>query len=476
METKTLKETVRGIQPAQDADAAREYWKVVPRDTVRGRFVVELSLEKPWGGLEPGRTLDTAVPEVALHDIFQESGQMAVVKVGNLEVLAPAAGATLEPVDPNDLAPELRRPGIFLAYKWKRHPATLTLPVTRNELVEVPQAMVTYADVTTVVSTDRAVTTEAVYWLQNNTQQYLTIRLPKGGKLLSDVTVAGAGQQPQRRSADGAAASDLLVRLPAAEKDRRAFPVRFVYDVPASNDPLGTSGELAVPAPELLDAAILQTQVTLYLPGGFAYHDFQGPLHLPVAMRGWTRFRRAFGWLIPALGPQIPEPRERDWPAPPQIEAAQRGGFEFQIPRDGVPFRLHRLDRPAAIELSYRSKRLEHTYEALGLLAALVLGLLLSNAGLRPRLAFVLIGGFGALVWEGMAPSSLSGFLKWFYLGVMLSVAWWFVVGAVRLLRRGAVRPPGMPPDSARPPSRPPSPPPSAPAADAATPEAPAAP
>lgn|GEM_PF-2484626 len=114
-----------------------------------------------------------------------------------------------------------------------------------------------------------------------------------------------------------------------------------------------------------------------------------------------------------------------------------------------MPFRLHRLDRPAAIDLNYRSKRLEHTFEALGLLAALIIGLLLSNAGLRACLVFVLIGGFGALVWEGMAPSSLSGFLKWFYLGVMLSVAWWFVVGAARLLRRCAsARPPGQPPDS----------------------------
>lgn len=469
METKTLKETVRAFQPAQNPDPAREYWKLVARDKVRGRFVVELSLEKPWGGLEPGKTIETTVPEMALHDIFQESGQIAVVKIGNLEVLAPAAGPTLEPVDPNDLAAELRRPGIFLAYKWKRHPATLTLPVMRNELVEVPQAMVTYADVTTVVSTDGATTTEVVYWLQNNTQQYLTLRLPAGGKLLSDVTVAGVGQQPQRRSGGEADNFDLLVRLPAAEKERKVFPVRFVYDVPGAGEPLGLLGKLAVPAPELLDAAILQTQVTLFLPAGFAYHDFQGPLRLPVQERGWSRLRRAFGWLIPALGPQIPEHRERPWPAPPQVEAAQRGGFEFQIPRDGVPFQLHRLDRPATIDLSFRGKKLEHTVEALGLLTALCVGLLLSRSGLRTRMAFVLVGGLGALVCEGVAPSSLSGFLKWFYLGVIISVAWWLVLGALRLARSQAA--------TARRPSTsgPPPPDPPAPAASS-PPEAPVAP
>ena len=453
METKTLKETVRGFQPAQNPDPAREYWKLTARDKVRGRFAVELSLEKPWGGLEPGRSVETSVPEVALHDVFQESGQIAVVKAGNLEVLTPTAAPTLEPVDPNDLAPELRRPGIFLAYKWKRHPASLTLPVTRNELVEVPQAMVTYADLTTVVSTDRAVTTEVVYWLQNNTQQYLTLRLPPGGKLLSDVTVAGVVQQPQRRSGPAAAGpasdgTDLLVRLPAADKERRVIPVRFVYDVPAAGDPLDGRGQITVPAPMLLDAAILQTQVALYLPGGFAYHDFAGPLHLPVQDRGWARLRRACGWLIPALGPQIPDQSERPWPTPPQIDASQRGGFEFQIPRDGVPFRLHRLDRPAEISLGFRSKRLEHTLEALGLLTAVALGLLLGKTGFRARLAFLIIGGFGALVWEGIAPSSFSGFLKWFYFGVVVCVAWWLIAGILNFLRRAATAADRTPPKS----------------------------
>ena len=233
IETRTLKETDKTFQPAAGADAAREYWKITARDKVRGKFVIELSLEKPWGGLEPGSTVRTSVPEVSLHDVFQETGQIAVIKSGNLEVLAPEAAPTLEPVDPKDLASELQRPGIFLAYKWKRHPVTLALPVTRNQLIEVPQAIVTYADLTTVVSTDRAITTEAIYWLQNNTQQYLTVRLPKGGKMLSEITVAGASQQPQRRSGADANASDLLVRLPAAQEDRKAFPVRFVYDVPA---------------------------------------------------------------------------------------------------------------------------------------------------------------------------------------------------------------------------------------------------
>ena len=183
--------------------------------------------------------------------------------------------------------------------------------------------------------------------------------------------------------------------------------------------------------------------------------------------------RRAFGWLIPALGPQVPEVAERPWPQPPQIEAAQRGGFDFQIPRDGVPFKLHRLDKPAEITLRYRSKRLEHTFEALGLVAGLLGGLILSRASLRARIAYVLIGGLGALVWEGIAPSSRGGFLRWFYLGVLLSVAWWFLLGALCLLRRAKRKlPPALPPRTPPPPRTDDPPPPTTPAFPSITPAA----
>ena len=160
--TSTLKETDKTWQPAAGADAAREYWKIVARDKVPGKFKVELSYEAPRDTLEAGKNVSVSVPEIALLDLFQETGQMAVVKSGSLEILTPDKSAALEPADPKELAAELQKPGVFLAWKWKRNPATVTQPVSRNELVSVPQAIVTYASVGTVVSTDEALTTEVV--------------------------------------------------------------------------------------------------------------------------------------------------------------------------------------------------------------------------------------------------------------------------------------------------------------------------
>ncbi len=464
VETKTLKEIDKAYRPAQGAEDSKVYWKIVARDKVLGAFEVELSWEKPLGTLEAGQQVAVEVPELALLDLYQETGQTAVAKMGNLEVLAPEASPTLEPVDPRELAPSLRGAGgLFLAYKWKRHPATLKLPVTKNRMIDVPQAIVTYADVTSVVSTDQSVTTEVIYWVKNNTQQYFTVRLPAGGQMLSDVTVAGASQQPQRRQNGAAPAGkeegELLIRLPADQQRQGQFPIRFVYDVPApkAGAGLGNSGAVTVPAPELLDAAVLQSQATLYLPNGYSWHGFDGPMRPPATTRGWTRLRHRFAWLIPALGPQVPELADAKWPAPPALSDQDRGRFSFQIPRDGLLHRLHRLDKPATVGLHYRAKRIDHTLEAAGLLLGLLGALAFAKTSCRTKAGYFFIVGIGALVAEGALDTRFSGFLRYLYLGVALGAGLWLLLGFLKLFRRKPVplvppAPPAAPPGPSAPP------------------------
>jgi hypothetical protein len=430
VETRTLKEVDKTWQPAAGADAARQYWKIVARDKVPGKFIIELTSEAPLGTLEAGKNVNVAVPEIALLDLFQETGQIAVVKSGSLEVLAPEKSAALEPADPKELAEQLQKPGVFLAWKWKRHPATVTLPVSRNELVSVPQAIVTYADLTTVVSTDEALTTEVVYHVRNNTQQYFTVKLPEGARMLSDVTVAGKTQQPQRRAdKDG-----ILIRLPASQEKQGEFVVRFVYDVPSTRagKGLGETGGVKIAHAELTDAGILETQLALYLPSGFAWHDFDSPMQLRAAARGWARHRTRLGWLVPALGPQLPDYSEKPWKAPPVLTSGDRGPFDFQLPKDGQAFLMHRLDKPASVAANYRTRRMEHSIEALGVLLGLGLGFLLRRCPVGVKFGYFLFAGIGALILEGSLGTASSGFLRYFFVGVMLAVLLWIVRGILK--------------------------------------------
>ncbi len=425
VETRTLKEVDKTWAPATGADPARQYWKIVARDKVPGKLTVELSYETPLGALEAGKNVNVSVPEIGLLDLLQETGQIAVIKSGSLEVLSPEKSAALEPADPKELSPLLQKPGVFLAWKWKQHPATVSLPVSRNELISVPQAIVTYADLTSVVSTDEALTTEVIYHVRNNTQQYFTVKLPENARMLSDVTVAGKSQQPQRRAdKDG-----ILIRLPASQEKQGDFVIRFVYDVASARagKGFGGSGGINLTGAELMDASILQSQLRLYLPSGFAWHDFESPMQLKAGARGWVKHRRRLGWLVPALGPQLPEYGDQPWMAPPTLSGNDRGPFDFQIPKDGQAFLLHRLDKPAPVSVSYRSKRLEHSIEALGVLAGLGIGFLLRRRSAGTKFGYALFAGMGSLVLEGALGTSASGFLRYFFAGVVLAVCFWIV-------------------------------------------------
>lgn len=443
VETPAVKEVDKKWIPAAGADPARQYWRLVSRDKVPGKFEVELSYESPLGTLESGKNTKVAVPEVALLDLFQETGQMAVIKSGSLEVLDPEASAALEPADPRELEDCLRKPGVFLAWKWKKHPAAVTLPVSRNELIGVPQAIVTYADLTTVMTTDQSQTTEVVYHVRNNTQQYFTVTLPQGGRMLSEVTVAGRAQQPQHRvDREG-----LLIRLPVDQGKQSSFAVRFVFEAPPpfkTAGALGDSGFASVEVPGLEDADILESQLRLFLPSGISWLNFDSAMRRPPEDRGWAVYGRPLGWLIPALGPQLTySSRENPWTSPPVLTPDQRGALEFQIPKDGQEFLLHRLAEPSPVMLSYRSSRWEHTVQALGLMLGFGVGFLIRKRSAGLRMGYVLFVGLGALVLEGALPPGASAFLHFLAAGVMLAAVFWILRAVVKTVLSAKLQPGG---------------------------------
>ncbi len=245
-------------------------WAVVLRDKKMGSYQLQLNLDQPIGKSddkeksEAAKTYPVSLPEIRLEQVQTETGQIAVVKDDNLEILD-AKTTALEPIDPKELRGGLARPGVFLSYKYRRHPVALDLEVSRNEFLPVPPAVVTYASLTSVVSNDEAITSEVIYWVKNNAKQFLSVTLPEGGKMVSDIYVNGQPQQPMRRANEDV----VLIRLPVGgDQAHSDFPVRFIYEIP-SPDPgnrLGMMGSIKVPAADLVDAEILQSRLILYLP------------------------------------------------------------------------------------------------------------------------------------------------------------------------------------------------------------------
>lgn len=422
----SVKEILKDYKPTEAVtkaltDAANyALWEVVLRSERIGAFSLTLSLEKP---LPADKAAKLELLPVHVPGAFQEIGQVAVVKEDALEI-RDYQPENLEEIDPTELRSGLARSGVFLAFKSRTPAVKLALDVTRNAYIPVPQAVVTHAVMTAAVASDRAQTIEMIYWVRNNAQQFLTVKLPKGARLVSDVFVDGATQQPMKREGS----EDLLVRLPGGNgSGERSVPVRFVYEIPSAKagERMGIMGGFTVEPPQLTDVAVvLESHAQLFLPERNDYTSFGGPMEQSLADRGWGRLRRLFDPLLPSFGPQLAAPMEQWKPAPP-IPDNQKASFDFKLPEQGQSVKLHRLGPPAAVDVSFRSRKLSWSLEGLAFLAVVIGGISWLRQPLpRKVLAAAVIGGV-ALIGTGLLGAVNGVIAQAVMLGVLAVVALW---------------------------------------------------
>ena len=362
--------------------------------------------------------------------IFRETGQVAVLKDGNLEFTKTDAKG-LETIDPKELNAALQRDGIFLAYKYSQHPVSLSLSVSKNFYLDVPQAIVTSAVLTSVIAEDAAETTEVIYWVKNNSQQFFSIQLPsRGGKqarLLSDAFVNGEPQQPSKRPDR----NEVLIRLPARQENNAEFPVRFVYEVPSAKpgEKLGWRGSFDLEPPKLSDVKVLQTQWTLFLPASQRYVDFGGAMREDVSAFGWERIAHRLRFYLPQVGPAAPSALNVPSAAPHALPPPKRAGFDTQLRKEGVRVDLRRMDAPATVNVSHRGKTFAFLTEALAALLAFAGGIALLRRGRGEKWAYFIFVGLGALVISGAVNPRGAGMWQMVSIGVFAALGVWLICG-----------------------------------------------
>ncbi|MEA3213468.1 MAG: hypothetical protein QOE70_6525 [Chthoniobacter sp.] len=473
IEGDNIKERIKTeVKDAAGALTGAIVWRVVLQDKVLGPYQLHLTHDTARGEQKQGAVAQVALYELKPLGLFRETGQVAVIKDGNLEFTKTDAKG-LELIDPKELNDELQRDGVFLAYKYAAHPLALQLDVSKNLYLDVPTAVASYAVLTSVIAEDEAETTEVIYWVRNNSQQFFSVQLPSKGKqtakLLSDAFVNGEPQQPSKRPDK----NELLIRLPARQDGDALFPVRFVYEVPSPNpgQRLGWRGTLDLQPPKLAGTKVLQTKWTLYLPADYRYVKFAGPMREVLGDRGWERFFRGVRVFVPRIGPYLPEPNSAAHNEPLALPAPKAAGFDTQIQKEGVAVVLRRLDEPAAVAVSYRGKTYAATVEAIAFLLALFGGLRLLGARRETQLQYFVFVGLGALVVAGAVNPRAAGFWQAICGGVFAAALAWIVCGVWKWVRalpgrlwRRPAGPRGGPPGSA-PPRRPSEPvPPAGPA------------
>ena len=408
-------------------------WRVVLQDKMLGAYTLSFSHDAARSENNAQGAGPVELHEIKALGTFRETGQVAVLKDGNLEITKTDAKG-VETIDPKELDASLQRDGIFLAYKYSQHPIALSLTVSKNAYLEVPQAVVTYAVLTSVVAEDEAETTEVIYWVKNNSQQFFSVQLPaRGGqvaRLLSDAFVDGKPQQPSKRPDK----NEVLIRLPAKGGDNAEFSVRFVYEMPSPKpgEKLGWRGDFELQPPQLAGVKVLQTRWTLYLPESNRYLGFGGAMREkfdPGAVARWPHWLWA---LAQRLSPPADERTISTQSQPNALPDVKGGGFDAPLRLEGAKFELRRMEAPAAVTVKYRGKTYAFIVEAFAALVAFVAGAALLRKGRQERWAYFLFVGVGALIISGAVNPRGAGMWQSIFAGAAASAALWCGVGGWR--------------------------------------------
>lgn len=435
VENGAYKELNQNFQPPgapNPPNADVVHWAITLRNKTLGDYKLELSLDQP----QAGQAFEFTVPEIAVVGVFKEDGQIAVSKGDNLE-LTEKSQVGLESIDPRELT-SLPDQGVLRAYKYQQHPIALSLSALKSQFLGVPRLVVTYADATSVVSSDAGITTEVVYWVRNNAEPSLRVKLPENARLLSDVFVRDQSQLPMQQ----AGSAEMFIRLPSgAEARERSFPVRFVYELPSPQPgrKLGSNGRIEVPVAEATNPgiAVMQSRVQLYLPEGYKFTRFDGPMQRPANAWGWGLIRREMDSLLPAIGPGMETGQATPPQGPEQIPAASQAAFHVPIVKEGQLFPLYRLDQPAAITVSFRDQSFGNVLEFILGFFAFAFGAMLTGRSLGAKFAYFIFVGLLSLGLAMLVSPFYSELLQAVFIGVMCAVAWWLAAGFWWLIRPG---------------------------------------
>ncbi|HEV7402164.1 MAG TPA: hypothetical protein VGO11_04525, partial [Chthoniobacteraceae bacterium] len=117
------------LPPAPDQPADSVVWRVTMQSKVLGGTQLKISYDMTRTESKPGETTPVLLREISTVGVFTETGQVAVVKDGNIEIVKDEAKG-LELIDPKELGPVLAAQGnIYRAWKYSAHPIALKLDV-----------------------------------------------------------------------------------------------------------------------------------------------------------------------------------------------------------------------------------------------------------------------------------------------------------------------------------------------------------
>ena len=267
----------------------------VGTNTISADWTVSLQ-EKAWGGYTLVITYDAqfdphkaTLPVGGVHvlGVDREAGAVAITSAANLE-LKPLKMESLRRVDEAELSANDRaliaRP-VLLAYQYEGAKYDLAVAVTRFTELPVLAAVADRTQLTTVLTEQGQMLTQASFMVKNNDKQFQRFTLPPGAAFWS----AYVNNQPAKIEKEG---DTYLVPLPRGANRNETIAVDLVY---AQNttplDRRGITGffpvKVALAAPTN-DVPNTYNEWELYIPANQRLGAFDGNM---IVARGTT-----YGW------------------------------------------------------------------------------------------------------------------------------------------------------------------------------------
>ncbi|HEY1661207.1 MAG TPA: hypothetical protein VGI03_02210 [Verrucomicrobiae bacterium] len=270
--------------------------------------------DKAWGGYTLVVTYDFQfdagggnLPVGGIHavDVERETGSLAVTTAASLQLTPRAAGDTLRRIDETELSSADRsfitRP-VVLAYQYTGDQYDLAMDVQRFGEQPVLEAIADRTQITSVLTGDGEMLTQASFMVKNNEKQFQRFQLPENSKLWS----CYVNNQPVKPESDG---DWVLVPLPRDADRDQAFAVDIMY--------AQTNGTIASIFGKRLELSAPRTDVPntyaewqLFVPPGFRLSHFGGSMSVAEGTTyelfdAWEKFLSFYGAVLREAGGAI---------------------------------------------------------------------------------------------------------------------------------------------------------------------------
>jgi type II secretory pathway pseudopilin PulG len=245
--------------------------------------------EKAWGGYTLVVTYDyqfdphrATLPIGGIHPVRveRETGSIAITSAANLRLAAQPNGDAIRRVDESDLPASDRalitRP-VLMAYKYQGGAYGLGVDVTRFDELAVLDAAADRTQLTTVLTEEGQMLSQASFMVKNNDRQFQTFNLPEG----ADFWGCYVDGQPVKPEKNG---TSLLVPLPRHANRDEAFAVDIVYAQKISDLKSVIPRTVTLTAP-LTDMQTTYAEWELYAPPSRHLARFAGNM---IVARGTT--------------------------------------------------------------------------------------------------------------------------------------------------------------------------------------------